>query len=46
MGDAGSKTLPKMPSQVTWKAGETVEVAWALQANHGGGYQYRLCPAD
>eukprot|EP01045_Picozoa_sp_COSAG04_P051298 COSAG04_NODE_21256_length_377_cov_0.748201_1_plen_109_part_01 len=19
------------------------EVAWAIQANHGGGYQYRLC---
>merc|ERR1711924_325603 len=45
-GDAGSKTLPKMPSQATWKAGDTVEVKWALQANHGGGYQYRLCPAS
>jgi len=21
-----------------------VEVAWTLQANHGGGYAYRLCP--
>jgi len=21
-----------------------VEVAWTLQANHGGGYSYRLCP--
>ena len=23
--------------------GKTYEVAWALQANHGGGYSYRLC---
>jgi len=27
----------------TWKAGKTAEVAWAITANHGGGYQYRLC---
>merc|ERR1712039_997758 len=25
-------------------AGSVVEGAWALTANHGGGYQYRLCP--
>ena len=41
--------------KVLWKAGQEVEVAWTiqverrggrllLQANHGGGYQYRLCP--
>lgn len=29
-----------------WVAGSEVEVAWALHANHVGGYQYRLCPAD
>jgi len=29
---------------VEWKAGSVVEVAWTLQANHGGGYSYRLCP--
>ena len=29
---------PSTPSQV--------EVAWAIAANHGGGYQYRLCPTD
>eukprot|EP01045_Picozoa_sp_COSAG04_P054569 COSAG04_NODE_24459_length_321_cov_1.405405_1_plen_47_part_10 len=23
-----------------------VEVIWQILANHGGGYQYRLCPAD
>lgn len=43
IGDLGSK-LPHTPSGVTWKAGDTVEVAWTLQANHGGGYSYRLCP--
>lgn len=44
-GDAGSGLAPTA-SQATWKRGSTVEVAWALQANHGGGYQYRLCPRD
>jgi hypothetical protein len=28
-----------------WTVGQTVEVAFGLWANHGGGYQYRLCPA-
>merc|ERR1719295_808456 len=35
--------------QVTeWKAGSTVEAAWGIIANHGGGYSYRLCkvPAE
>jgi len=26
-----------------WKKGEVVEVAWAITANHGGGYSWRLC---
>ena len=26
-----------------WSIGATVEVAWAITANHGGGYSYRLC---
>lgn len=29
--------------KTTWTAGTVVEVAWQLWANHGGGYQYRLC---
>jgi len=30
--------------QVTeWRAGEIVEAAWGIIANHGGGYSYRLC---
>merc|ERR1712039_610055 len=27
-----------------WAAGSVQEVARAILANHGGGYQYRLCP--
>jgi len=26
-----------------WKLGAVVEAAWGIQANHGGGYSYRLC---
>lgn len=44
VGDLGS-ALPPAPSGVTWNAGATVEVAWTLQSNHGGGYSYRVCPA-
>ena len=40
----GSKSLPAAPSGTVWVAGSSVEVAWAIHANHGGGYQYRLCP--
>jgi hypothetical protein len=46
LGDMGSKKLPKQSYNVTWKAGTNVEVSWNIMANHGGGYQYRLCPAD
>jgi hypothetical protein len=42
---AGSE-LPKMEPQATWKAGSEVEVGWAIEAHHGGGYSYRLAPAD
>eukprot|EP00746_Dinoflagellata_sp_MGD_P021488 gnl/MRDRNA2_/MRDRNA2_150165_c0_seq1.p1 gnl/MRDRNA2_/MRDRNA2_150165_c0~~gnl/MRDRNA2_/MRDRNA2_150165_c0_seq1.p1 ORF type:complete len:462 (+),score=70.98 gnl/MRDRNA2_/MRDRNA2_150165_c0_seq1:63-1448(+) len=41
-GDKGS-TLP-VREKTHWKAGSTVEVSWGIAANHGGGYQYRLCP--
>ena len=46
MGDLGSKVLPKGPSEVIWKAGSSVQVSWGIRYNHGGGYSYRLCPAD
>jgi len=42
-GQLGS-TLPRMPSGAVWRAGSVVETMWAVRANHGGGYQYRLCP--
>ena len=45
-GDLGSKVLKPRPTGVVWTAGETVEVSWAIEANHGGGYQYRLCKRD
>ena len=44
LGDLGSQTLPARDTGVEWTAGGVYEVAWTLQANHGGGYQYRLCP--
>jgi len=44
-GDMGSK-LPPMSPQASWKAGSNVEVGWTVMANHGGGYAYRLAPAD
>merc|ERR1712032_1480968 len=34
--------MPEMPA-TAWQIGSTVEVAWAISANHGGGYHYRLC---
>jgi hypothetical protein len=42
------RDLPKEDStdRPKWVAGEPAEVAMALSANHGGGYQYRLCKSD
>ena len=28
----------------TWEAGSVQEVSYSLEANHGGGFQYRICP--
>lgn len=41
-GHKGTEVSPLL-KQTTWIAGSTVEVAWGITANHGGGYQYRLC---
>ena len=38
--------LPRMDTGVVWKAGGEAEVVFAVKFNHGGGYAYRLCPAD
>jgi len=37
--------LPPTPRSI-WERGTSVEVAYSLIANHGGGYAYRLCPAS
>ena len=44
-GDYGS-ALPPMPSGVVWRGGDRVEAKWSVRANHGGGYQYRLCALE
>ena len=44
-GDLGSRVLPKRPSGTVWKRGETAVTRWQNTAEHGGGYQYRLCPS-
>lgn len=44
-GFPGSRLPPLKGDKPIWTAGTTVEVAWASVANHGGGYQYALCPA-
>ena len=47
LGATGS-ALPKLAGEAptVWTAGGTAEVAWTVKAFHGGGYSYRLCPAD
>lgn len=42
VGDLGTH-LPRRDFGVVWQAGDVVEVSWAINANHGGGYYYRLC---
>lgn len=37
--------MPAMPA-TTWHRGKPTAVAWAVSANHGGGYSYRLCKND
>jgi len=45
-GDLGTTVLPSTAPGVVWTAGSVVEVGWGIRYNHGGGYQYRLCPAS
>lgn len=42
------KDLPHLNSSAApvWARGSVQEVAWADNANHGGGYAYRLCRVD
>ena len=41
-GDLGSN-LPEAPTGVVWTVGALEVTGWYLRANHGGGYQFRLC---
>jgi hypothetical protein len=41
--DARNLTWPEVQT-TTWTAGTVAEAAWAITANHGGGFSYRLCP--
>ena len=43
-GMAGTD-LPAMPTGTSWTIGAEATVSWNVRNNHGGGYQYRLCPA-
>jgi len=38
--------LPERPTGVQWQIGGEATVSWRVRNNHGGGYQYRLCPAS
>jgi len=38
--------LKPLETGTIWKAGGEAEVVFAVKFNHGGGYAYRLCPAD
>eukprot|EP00931_Biecheleriopsis_adriatica_P023657 TRINITY_DN14893_c0_g1_i1.p1 TRINITY_DN14893_c0_g1~~TRINITY_DN14893_c0_g1_i1.p1 ORF type:complete len:523 (-),score=94.84 TRINITY_DN14893_c0_g1_i1:137-1705(-) len=38
-----ARKLPGNYQPEVWEVGSEVEVAWGIEANHGGGYQYRLC---
>jgi len=42
-GDLGTH-LPEVKTATVWRAGSVHEAVWQVEANHGGGYQYRLCP--
>jgi hypothetical protein len=41
--DARFFEFPDVKTTV-WKIGGIAETAWQVNANHGGGYSYRLCP--
>jgi len=46
LGDLGSQVLPKYDTGTVWEAGSVVETMTSFRADHGGGYQYRLCPLE
>lgn len=45
-GDLGSKVLKPRPTGTVWRRGNSELTAWYIVFNHGGGYRFRLCPAN
>ncbi len=45
-GVSGTSLPPLAANKTEWKRGSMQEVEWAIYANHGGGYSYRLCKID
>jgi hypothetical protein len=45
-GDLGTHVLKPRPSGTVWKRGSVARARWELTAAHGGGFQYRICPAN
>ena len=45
-GSDGVDLPPLDGAPPRWVAGSAAEVAFSIYVNHGGGYAYRLCPAD
>lgn len=43
-GLSGQDVPALLGVKTEWRAGSTQEVSWGIDANHGGGYAYRLCP--
>jgi len=46
MGDLGSDVLKARPTGTVWTKGGVAATRWTMTANHGGGYLFRLCPAN
>lgn len=43
----GQRGTELQPGPITqWEAGSIVDLSFYLVVNHGGGYQYRVCPKD
>ena len=46
MQEAQGKPYELAPEANVWKAGDEAEVSYFIAANHGGGFQYRLCKLE
>ena len=45
-GDRGSQVLKPSLNRTVVRAGGVLEAGFGFEVNHGGGFSYRLCPAD